>query len=126
MINGRFLRFAKVGAAGFVVDILVFSILVYGFGFPTMLSRVLSFIVAATTTWLGNRLYTFKVTSDRFGQWKRFFLSACISMLPNLLVFKGILLFLGENPITHVIAFVCGVASGLVSNYVLSSRWVFR
>ncbi|GAB7220270.1 GtrA family protein [Vibrio comitans] len=126
MINGRFLRFVKVGATGFVVDILVFSILVYWFGLPTMLSRVLSFIVAATTTWLGNRLYTFKSTSERFGQWKRFFLSACISMLPNLMVFKGILLLLGENPISLVIAFVCGVATGLVSNYMLSSHWMFR
>ncbi|GEA50064.1 hypothetical protein VIN01S_08680 [Vibrio inusitatus NBRC 102082] len=126
MRNGRFWRFAKVGAVGFVIDVLVFSILVYGFGFPTMLSRVLSFIVAATTTWLGNRLYTFKSTSARFGQWKRFFLAACISMLPNLILFKGILLFLGESPFTHIIAFVCGVAAGLVSNYLLSARWVFR
>ncbi|OBT13435.1 polysaccharide biosynthesis protein GtrA [Vibrio sp. UCD-FRSSP16_10] len=126
MKNGRFVRFAKVGAVGFVVDIVVFSILVYLIGIPLMLSRVLAFIVAATTTWLGNRIYTFNSTDARFTQWKRFFVSACISMIPNLIVFKGLVLYLGEGSFAHYIAFVLGVGAGLMGNYLLSSRWVFR
>ncbi|MPW35611.1 GtrA family protein [Vibrio sp. B1Z05] len=126
MRNHRFVRFAKVGAVGFIVDISVFSLLLYWLGLPTMLARVLSFVVAATTTWLGNRVYTFKSSAQHFAQWKRFFISACLSMLPNLLVFKGILLCLGENYVTHALAFVCGVGAGLIGNYLLSSRWVFK
>ncbi|GAD79128.1 GtrA family protein [Vibrio ezurae] len=126
MKTHRFVRFAKVGALGFVVDLSVFSILLYWIGLPTMVSRVIAFVVAASCTWLGNRVYTFESRGNHFVQWKRFFISACLSMLPNLLVFKSILLSLGENHFTHALAFVCGVGAGFMGNYLLSSRWVFK
>jgi putative flippase GtrA len=53
-------------------------------------------------------------------------MSACISALPNFIVFKGVTLFLGTQGFMVYVALVLGILTGMVSNYLLSSKWVFR
>ncbi|GAM75328.1 hypothetical protein JCM19241_3240 [Vibrio ishigakensis] len=122
----QFFRFAVVGGVGFVVDISVFSLCLYVMNMPTTLSRVVAFLVAVGVTWLGNRIYTFGSSADVWPQLKRFAISAFISMVPNFLVFHLVLAYLGENVITHMLAFVLGVATGLCSNFALNTFWVFK
>lgn len=122
----EFFRFAIVGGVGFVVDIAVFSLCLYAINMPTMVSRAVAFIVAVGVTWLGNRIYTFSSSADAWPQLKRFAISACISVVPNFLVFHYVLAYLGENVITHMLAFVLGVGAGLCSNFALNTFWVFK
>lgn len=126
MIQHRFVRFSVVGGIGFLVDALVFSLCLFGFGLPPLLSRVLSFVVAASTTWIGNRHFTFRSRSSPHGEWKKFLIAASVSIVPNLSVFQLVLFTFGENHITVFMALVCGTLSGMLSNYFLSAKWVFE
>ena len=56
---GQFLRFGIVGAVGFVVDAgLLHLLLIWGLG--PYSGRVVSFLAAATMTWILNRSFTFR------------------------------------------------------------------
>jgi putative flippase GtrA len=59
LLSAQFLRFGLVGVAGFVVDAgLLRGLLALGFGYYG--GRVVSFLTAATTTWILNRSFTFR------------------------------------------------------------------
>jgi putative flippase GtrA len=63
---GQFIRFTLVGGIGFVVDAgLLRLLLVLGLGYYG--GRVVSFLAAATTTWLLNRSFTFRRESSAVG-----------------------------------------------------------
>ncbi len=90
-------------------------------------SRIVAFMVAATVTWLGNRYFTFQSrSSDKFEQWQRFLISALISAAPNFVVFSVMYRVLAHTPLSWFIAMVSGVLCGMVSNFILSNRRVFR
>lgn len=119
--------FAFVGSVGFVVDAAVFSLLFELVGSPIFTARIIAFVCAATATWAGNRVLTFRHRArvSRLIQWKKFMAVACFSALPNLLVFKVSLQLLEGGQFAPYVALVLGVLAGMVSNYTLSSRWVF-
>jgi putative flippase GtrA len=59
LLTAQFLRFGLVGVAGFLVDAgLLRLLLLAGFGYYG--GRVISFLAAATTTWILNRSFTFR------------------------------------------------------------------
>jgi putative flippase GtrA len=59
-------KFGTVGAAAFVVDVVVFNLLRFGFGgggpleHKPLSAKVVSTICATLVAWLGNRLWTFR------------------------------------------------------------------
>lgn len=121
-------KFALVGGIGFVVDSVTFSIIYQNYELELLTVRLIAFILAVLTTWLGNRLFTFRDRThiETITQMRRFFLSASLSALPNLLVFKVMSALLAETSWGVYIAFVAGVGVGMVSNFLLSDRWVFK
>lgn len=123
----KLLKFAMVGGIGFVVDTLIFILLYQLLELDMMVARLLAFIVAATTTWLGNRIFTFssQCTSNKLIQWQRFISVACFSAIPNFLVFKLIMSLIDSYFLGVYIALALGVFAGMVSNFLLSERWVF-
>ena len=141
----RIIRFALVGSAGFIVDTVIFAFCFYVVSLPLILSRSIAFICAASTTWFGNRCFTFQSTSnkqssksslpteceDRNGakmllQWLKFMGCALVSAMPNLMVFQSVALVLGSGGIKPFIALVAGILVGMFSNYFMSRRWVFN
>nr|PMK05594.1 polysaccharide biosynthesis protein GtrA [Vibrio splendidus] len=126
----KVIRFAVVGVGGFVVDCLVFALLHFVVGLPLMTSRIGSFIVAATTTWFGNRVLTFDFKgqdswSDKLIQWQKFMFSASISAVPNLLCFQLMTELLPVFTGVVFIAMAVGILVGMVTNYLFSQYWVF-
>ncbi|KTF16918.1 GtrA family protein [Pseudoalteromonas sp. H105] len=116
----QFKKFCLIGGGGFIVDSLCFIF----FSHLTnniMLARLLSFWVAATVTWLGNRIYTYKQhQNNAFYQWCKHMLTAHFSGCINLLVFwsvKGITI--------TAVAFVIGIFVSLFINFFLANRFVF-
>ena len=81
-----FYRFCSVGAAGFVVDVLIFTAL-FSVLQHTDIARVLAFWCAATFVWWGNRQLTFNDHSAKLAQWWRAFIQAHIGGAVNLLCF---------------------------------------
>ncbi|MCZ2803140.1 GtrA family protein, partial [Vibrio alginolyticus] len=53
-------------------------------------------------------------------------MSACISALPNFIVFKGVTLALGTQGLMVYLALSLGILAGMMSNYLFSARWVFK
>jgi putative flippase GtrA len=56
---GQMLRFGMVGGIGFLVDAGLLYVML-GLGLGPYSGRVVSFLVAATTTWILNRSFTFR------------------------------------------------------------------
>ena len=59
MLSAQFLRFGLVGVIGFLVDAGILRALVE-LGLGVYSGRVISFLAAATTTWVLNRSFTFR------------------------------------------------------------------
>jgi putative flippase GtrA len=58
-LSAQFLRFGLVGIAGFLVDAgLLRGLILLGFGYYG--GRAISFLAAASTTWILNRSFTFR------------------------------------------------------------------
>lgn len=127
-MNLRAIKFLAVGSIGFIVDAIAFLLCAYIFELPHYQSRSIAFIIALTTTWLGNRLYTFvDIKSPSYGtEWMRFAISAGLSAMPNFLIFSLALRLLGEGVPQSLSALSLGVLAGAATNYFLSSRWVFE
>lgn len=107
----KLFKFALVGCVGFIVDITIFFLLYKLIGINILQTRVLAFVVAATTIWCGNRCFTFsnRPLENRLAQWIKFVAVACISALPNFLVFKLVANQIGSYFLGVYIAFTIGV-----------------
>ncbi|RTZ15816.1 GtrA family protein [Vibrio aquaticus] len=126
-MSHRLIKFAIVGGVGFIADASTFFVSHYLFQLHIFSARVIAFFIAATVTWLGNRLFTFNNKDVGItAQWFKFMLGACVSAIPNFMVFKSILFMVGDEGIAPMMALVVGILAGMVSNYLISSFWVFR
>jgi putative flippase GtrA len=124
--NSTLFRFAFIGGVGFIVDSSVFAGALYFFLLPLFPARATAFICSASATWLGNRIFTFNQTGGNlFKQWRNFLVSACISAVPNFMVFTLVVSWFGQGGYMPFIALVCGILTGMFSNYFLCTRWVF-
>src|ERR1019366_77185 len=85
----RFVRFGLVGCVGFVVDSAVLYAAISFLGTGPYLGRVLSYLVAATTTWFLNRPTTFSDRRSRnvLLEWLRFLLWNCLGGGVNYLTY---------------------------------------
>ncbi len=123
----RFLKFGFIGIIGFAVDSAVVLFGIFFLHLDPYTARVISYIAAATTTWLGNRVLTF---ADRpkqrpAKQWLLFLAVNGPGMVVNYLVYALLVSqfpYIYENPVWAVAA---GSLAGMVLNYVASSRFVF-
>ena len=127
----RFLRFGLVGAGGFVVDTGVLFVLFQLLQLPYTAARALSILSAMNFTWMGNRVLTFRAHAAREAraiavEWFRFLVTNAIGATINWLV-SILLRYEAPVPLNNpYLALVAGVAAGLVFNFTLSKRLVFR
>ncbi len=126
----KIIKFAFVGAVGFIVDSAMFMLCFHLCDFPIIVSRVVAFLFAATTTWIGNHWFTFHSNPNAamalFLEWQRSMLSSCISAIPNFCVFMVMISILGSELPFIYISLLIGVLIGMCSNYWLSKKWVFN
>lgn len=119
-------RFALVGAAGFVVDAGVLH-LALASGAGLFAGRAVSYLAAATFTWACNRRFTFATTlPPTLGEWARFVLANAGGGLVNLAVYSALVLAVEAVARTPVIGVAAGSVAGLAVNFALSRRFVFR
>ena len=80
-------RFCAVGLSGFVVNLGVYALLVHGAGLHYLLAATGSFLVAVTSNYTWNRLWTFRRQRGHVGyQGLRFFVVSTFALGANLLV----------------------------------------
>jgi putative flippase GtrA len=80
-------RFCAVGLSGFAVNLGVYALLVRGVGLHYLLAATGSFLVAVTSNYTWNRLWTFRRQRGHVGyQGLRFFVVSTVALGANLLV----------------------------------------
>lgn len=121
------MRFAVVGAAGFVVDTSALYAAMYLFGTGPYIGRAFSYLSAATFTWALNRRFTFVThkNGNAVHEWMKFLAANLAGGIVNYAVYAVLIAsstFVATWPVLGV---AMGSISGLVVNFLLSKRFVF-
>jgi len=120
------LRFALVGAVGFVVDALVLYAILAVFAHAVLAARVPSFLVAATVTWWLHRAFTFAHgdhDAPMLRQWIAFVITNAAGNALNIIVYGVLVTLAGFTPIV-ALAIASIIAAAV--NYLSSRHLVFR
>jgi putative flippase GtrA len=126
-LSAELLRFAVVGAIGFLVDASVLQALVSLAGWSPFAARAVSFPVALACTFTINRFWTFK--GLRMGLARAYGAYGAIQAvgaLINLAVFSLCVLLVPVLYQYPVIALGIGAAVSLLFNFYATRRVVFR
>jgi putative flippase GtrA len=118
-----FARFALVGGAGFVVNEAMLFLAIHALGKDA--AWFAAFVPSVTFTWWGNRTLTFAehASHDRLKEWARFVATNSIGAVLNLATYEALIHFTALDPL---LALACGVLVGMVFNFTLSKRLVFK
>ena len=127
-VAAQFMKFSLVGTIGFIVDAGVLYLMMYLAGLDPFLGRLVSFLAAASATWLLNRIYTFKgrSTGPRTGQWARFVMANAVGWIINYGVYSALLLTSDFFYGIPVLAVAIGSLSGLAFNFTVSRKFIFN
>lgn len=122
----EFARFGSVGAAGFVVDTAVVYALRHAVGLYW--AGAISFLAAASFTWLGNRVWTFRGRGGgrAHRQWLRFLAANAVGFLLNRGTYAVLVTVSPLCAAYPVLAIAAGVAAGMLLNFHFSRSLVFR
>jgi len=131
LLASKLIRFGAVGGAGFFVNEAALFVAKNLFGMGDHAGWFFGFAVAVTFTWWGNRVFTFHEhksvgSAGMLGEWARFVATNSLGAAANFAVFS---LLIGFAPWPLDIAYVAlffGVLVGLIFNFTLSKRLVFR
>ncbi|MDE2133539.1 MAG: GtrA family protein [Alphaproteobacteria bacterium] len=127
----RFVRFAVVGGAGYFVDLAILLLMVKAIGIDPYSGRLASFMGAVTFTWWGNRTLTFAEHSATGAcaiamEWLKFFGANSVGAVVNLGLYTALITF-AAYPFSNIfVAQPIGIIAGLVFNFTLSKKFVFR
>lgn len=131
LLRHSLVRFAIVGTAGYIVDasVLTFDTSVLRMDFKS--GRAISIFIAMTFTWLGNRYLTFRERRARgaFGaaqEWLKFLGANIVGAGVNYGISVLLVRFASQPFDNKYIAQACGVLVGLVFNFTLSRKLVFK
>jgi putative flippase GtrA len=116
-------KFATVGASGYVVNLGVYTALVQIAGVHYLPAAVCSFLVAVTSNYTWNRLWTFRHARGHVAlQGLRFLVVSTLALGANLVVLSA-LVALGAD---EVVAQALAVASVTPLNFAGNKLWSFR
>lgn len=118
----QLVKFCVVGASGYAVNLAVFSILVLGLHIHYIPAAVCSFLVAVTSNYTWNRVWTFRAQRGRVAyQGARFLVVSTLALGANLAVLHTlVLLGLGE-----VLAQAIAIVTVTPVNFVGNKLWSF-
>ncbi|MEJ7567117.1 MAG: GtrA family protein [Gaiellaceae bacterium] len=116
-------KFCLVGATGYVVNLVVFTLLVHGFELHYLVAATCSFLVAVTNNYAWNRLWTFSGQRGHVAyQGLRFLVVSTLSLAANLLILH----LLVELGIGKVLAQAIAIVLVTPLNFVGNKVWSFR
>lgn len=139
-VSRQFATFALIGVGGLFVDMAALAVALHLLGLDPYGGRVFSYLMAATFTWYMNRRFTFTGVSRRgaIRQWARFLAANAVGAVVNYGVYVLVLklgpwviasIGLWPEVLTALLPYAgvaAGSVSGLVFNFVLSKKLVFR
>jgi putative flippase GtrA len=119
----QLVKFCVVGASGYVVNLLVYTLLLDGADLHYTLAATGSFLVAVTNNYTWNRLWTFRHQRGHFGyQGLRFLIVSVTVYAANLLLLSGLIAAgLGE-----IVSQAIAVVLVTPLNFLGNKLWSFR
>jgi putative flippase GtrA len=122
----QFLMFGTVGAVGFLVDTVTVYALRHWLGLYG--AGAVAYGGGATTTWLLNRLWTFRGrgSGPAHLQWARFLLANLGGFVLNRGTYAALITFVPLCAAEPVWAVAAGSIAGMFLNFKLSRSMVFR
>ncbi len=119
----QLVRFCVVGTSGFVVNLLVYSLLVHPAGMHYMGAAVVAFVVAWTTNFILNKHWTFRRHDlSTAQQGMRNLLVSLIGLGINLVLLRALV----EFGLPKVPAQMIAIAALTPVTFLLNRRWSFR
>ena len=116
------------GVLGFIVDAGVLIALVTGLHEDRFSAKIISFVCAATATWLFNRNFTFRGhrRHTRLGEWMRYMFAMSGGGVCNYIAFSALVLAFNFDKQWLVLPQIAGSIAGLGVNYLASRYWIYR
>lgn len=123
----QFIIFGMVGVAGLIVDVSVLY-LTQRLGLDRYTGRLISYIFAATTTWILNRKFTFhsRRSANAFAEWVRFLSANTVGGLLNYATYAALVTWVPMVSTYPSLGVCAGSIAGLTVNFTLSRRMVFN
>jgi dolichol-phosphate mannosyltransferase len=122
------IKFGIVGSSGIIVNNGVLWMLVEYAGIPVTFASPLAIAVAVFNNFTWNNIFTWKERRENFRYsyfhrlWK-YYLSTSLGAVIN----YGVLMLLFYLfDINYMISNLAGIFVGMVSNFILSDKWVFK
>ncbi len=122
--GARPLRFALVGVVNTGIDVGVFAILFYGFGWALLLANAASFIIAVANSYALNKAWTFKDTSRGRAAVRRGLAFLAVAVVG--LGLASVTIWLAALAVPAILAKLAAVGVSFAWNYWASARFVFR
>jgi putative flippase GtrA len=118
----QLVKFCVVGASGYVVNLVVFSLLVVGLGVHYIPAAVCSFLVAVTNNYSWNRMWTFRAQRGHLAyQGMRFFVVSTLALAANLVVLHALV----SAGFAEVVAQAIAIVLVTPVNFVGNKLWSF-
>jgi putative flippase GtrA len=117
-------RFAVVGASGYVVNLAVFAVAVHALGVDYRVAAVLAFAVAVTNNFVWNRRWTFAARDGHAGFQAVRFLIVSLAAFAVSLAILTVLVSGAELP--RVAAQAVAIAAATPLGFVGNKLWSFR
>ena len=116
-------KFCVVGAAGYVVNLIVYSILLEAAGLHYIPAAIGSFLVAVANNYALNRIWTFRTERGAVGaQGLRFLVVSTVSLLANL----AALHLMVTAGVGEIVAQAIAIVVVTPLNFVGNKLWSFR
>jgi putative flippase GtrA len=124
----EFLKFGVTGGLGSVTNLTIFFLLVDKAGLPEIPVSILCFIIAGTQNYFLNHYWSFREHTENtdvsFKRWLMFLSGALLGLGINITVMYTIVT--NFTLPYKTIAQACGIAAGMISNFLVSKFIVFR
>ena len=119
----QLVKFCVVGASGYVVNLVVYTLLLEGAGFHYVPAAIGSFLVAVANNYLWNRAWTFRRQRGHLVfQGMRFFVVSALALGANLVVLH----LLVQAGLGEVVAQAIAIVLVTPVNFVGNKLWSFR
>ena len=119
----QLVKFCVVGASGYVVNLVVYTLLLKGAGFHYLPAAIGSFLVAVTNNYLWNRAWTFRHQRGHVVlQGARFLVVSTLALGANLLVLHVLV----SAGLGEVVSQAIAIILVTPVNFVGNKLWSFR
>jgi putative flippase GtrA len=120
---GQLGKFAVVGAIGYVINLAVYRTLLHA-GLHFLAAATCSFLVAVTSNYTWNRIWTFRAERGHIGvQGMRFFVVSLASLGANLAILD---LFVSAAGLGKFLANAIAIVLVMPLNFIGNKLWSFR